>query len=90
MFNKKKTKTMQTYPSLLAPAGRYRYLRVSREVNPSIRVILYDWDLSRQPRKKVIIKGLIGPSSPLSWQATLPICISWEERPDALVPPLKG
>jgi hypothetical protein len=71
MFQKKKKRYKLTHLSSLL-ARKYRYLRVSQEINPSIRVILYEWDLSRQPCKQVIIKGLIGPSTTLSWQQHCP------------------
>jgi hypothetical protein len=42
MFNKKKNKQCKpTYLTSLL-AKRYWYVRVSREVNPSISLILYD------------------------------------------------
>jgi hypothetical protein len=50
----------------------YRDLRISREINPRIRIILYGWDLLRKPSKEVIIKGIIGPSTTLSWQQHCP------------------
>jgi hypothetical protein len=70
MFHKKKRCKLTHLTSLLA--RRYRDLRISQEINPNIRVILYGWDLPRQPSKEVIIKGLIGPSTTLLWKKHCP------------------
>ena len=47
---------------------RYWYLRISREINPGIGVILYNQDLSQKPHEEDIIEGLIGRSATLSRQ----------------------
>lgn len=65
-------------PSLLTRRHGYRW--ISGKIYPCIWVILDSWDLSRQPRKKVIVEDLCGPSTTLSRQQCYPSAHCGESR----------
>jgi hypothetical protein len=65
-------------PSLLARWHWYRW--ISGKIDSRVWVVLDSGDLLRQPSKEVIVEGLHGPSTTLSWQQCCPSTYCRERR----------
>jgi hypothetical protein len=73
-----------THLSLLY-SGSYKHVKILRKIDPDIGLFLYFQNPPCPPVKKLVIKGLDGPPSPLSWKQRRHTCIALGERPCALV-----